>query len=62
MEINAKLCSIERKKDLENATMYKQLVGSLIYLTLTQPDISHAIGVASQFMQKPKKQHLEAIR
>lgn len=61
MEINAKLCSKEGK-DLEDATMYQQLVGSLIYLTLTQPDITYAVGIVNWYMQKPKKPHLEAIR
>ncbi|KAE8688791.1 PLAC8 family protein [Hibiscus syriacus] len=49
-------------KDLEDATMYRQLVGSLIYLTLIRPDISYAIGVMSRYMQNPKKPHLEAVR
>jgi len=34
MEPNAKMCAHEGK-DLEDASMYRQLVGSLIYLTLT---------------------------
>ncbi|KAE8706377.1 hypothetical protein F3Y22_tig00110393pilonHSYRG00025 [Hibiscus syriacus] len=61
MEPNVKICSHEGK-DLEDATMYRQLVGSLIYLTLTRPDISYAVGVMSRYMQNPKKPHLEAIR
>ncbi|KAF7831524.1 Retrovirus-related Pol polyprotein from transposon TNT 1-94 [Senna tora] len=61
MEVNAKLCSAEGK-NLEDVTMYRQLVGSLIYLTLTRPDITYAVGVVSRFMQSPKKPHLEAIR
>ncbi|XP_068644967.1 uncharacterized mitochondrial protein AtMg00810-like [Aristolochia californica] len=61
MEPNAKMCAHE-VKNLEDATMYRQLVGSLIYLTLTRPDISYAVGVMSRYMQDPKKPHLEAVR
>ena len=60
MEVNAKLCSTIGK-ELEDVIMYRQLVGSLIYLTLTRPDITYAVSMISQFMQKPKKPHLEAI-
>ena len=42
--------------------MYQQLVGSLIYLTLTRPDISYAVGVVSRYMQNPRKPNWEAIR
>lgn len=41
--------------------MYRQLVGSLIYLTLTRPDIAYAVGVVSRFMQNPKKPHFRRI-
>ncbi|XP_039131843.1 secreted RxLR effector protein 161-like [Dioscorea cayenensis subsp. rotundata] len=42
--------------------MYRQLVGSLIYLTLTHPDLAYAVVVASRYMQNPKKPHLESVR
>ena len=61
MELNAKMCAYEGK-DLEDASMYRQLVGSLIYLTLTRPDISYAVGVMSRYIQNPKKPHLEAVQ
>ncbi|RVW59276.1 Retrovirus-related Pol polyprotein from transposon RE1 [Vitis vinifera] len=61
MEPNAKMCEHEGK-DLKDATMYRQLVGSLLYLTLTRTDISYAVGVMSRYMQNPKKPHLEAVR
>ncbi|CAL1391452.1 unnamed protein product [Linum trigynum] len=61
VEISAKLCSTEGK-DLEDRTIYRQLVGSLIYLTLTRPDISYAVGLVSRFMESPKKPHLEAAK
>lgn len=55
------MCAYEGK-ELEDAMMYRKLVGTLVYLTLTRPDISYAIGVMSRFMQNPKKPHLEAVR
>ncbi|XP_071715300.1 secreted RxLR effector protein 161-like [Rutidosis leptorrhynchoides] len=61
MELNIKL-SAHEGKDLEDTTMYRKLVGSLIYLTLTRPGISFVVGVMSRYMQDPKKHHLEAVR
>ena len=37
-------------KSLFDATLYRQLVGSLIYLTITRPNISYAVHVVSKFM------------
>ena len=42
--------------------MYRSMVGSLIYLTITRPDLSYAVGLVSQFMQHPTKPHLDCIR
>ena len=41
--------------------MYRQFVDSLIYLILTRPDILYAMGVMNQYMQNPKKPHLEVV-
>lgn len=41
--------------------MYQKILGSLIYLTLTRPDISFIVGVLSRFMQNPRKPHLEVV-
>lgn len=40
-----------------NATFYHQLIGSLIYLTYTKPNISYAFSYLSRFMQEPKVVH-----
>ena len=40
---------------------YQRLVGKLIYLSHTRPNISYAIGVVSRFMHKPQEQHMEAV-
>ena len=49
-------------KDLEDVTMYRQLVRSLIYLTLFWPDILYVVGVVSRYMSNPKKPHLDVVR
>jgi hypothetical protein len=61
MKANAIVCALEGK-DLEDATMYRQLVDSLIYLTLSRPDICHVVSVMSRYMQNLKKLHLEVVR
>ncbi|KAI3703128.1 hypothetical protein L6452_28884 [Arctium lappa] len=61
MEQNVRMCAHEGN-NLEDVTMYRQLVGSLIYLTLTRSDITHLVSVMSRYMQSPEKPHLEAVR
>ena len=46
--------------ELTNHTRYQRLVGKLIYLSHTRPDIAYAVGVVSQFMHKPQTDHWEA--
>ncbi|KAJ0762639.1 putative RNA-directed DNA polymerase [Helianthus annuus] len=50
------------KKDesvLTNITGYQRLVGKLIYLYHTRPDISHSVQFLSQFMHKPTNSHMQ---
>eukprot|EP00253_Pinus_taeda_P025809 PITA_25809 len=43
-------------------TLFRQLVGSLIYLTATRPDISFAVSYISRFMSAPKADHWIAAK
>lgn len=45
---------------LQDVSIYQRLMGRLLYLTNTQPNISYAVQHLSQFMQKSKKSHYEA--
>ncbi|XP_015078103.1 uncharacterized protein LOC107021900 [Solanum pennellii] len=39
---------------------YQRLVGRLLYLTVTRPDLSYAVQTLSQFMNAPKRSHMDA--
>jgi hypothetical protein len=56
MEQHLKLSKFEGGGMVDN-TIYRQLIGSLIYLTNTQPDLSYAINILSRFMQQPQDNH-----
>ncbi|KAK3027747.1 hypothetical protein RJ639_042487 [Escallonia herrerae] len=60
MEPNLKL-----KKDagerLSDPIHYRQLVGRLVYLTMTRPDISYAVNTVSQFVSDLRRLHLAAV-
>ena len=43
-------------------TMYRQLIGNLIYLIITQPDLSYSVGLLSQFMQNLQNLHLDCAK
>ncbi|XP_031098345.1 potassium channel AKT1-like [Ipomoea triloba] len=45
---------------LEDNTQYRRLIGKLLYLNITRPDISFATQQLSQFLDKPTHLHLQA--
>ncbi|KAG7536916.1 GAG-pre-integrase domain [Arabidopsis suecica] len=48
-------------KPFEDPTKYRRLVGKLIYLTITRPDICFAVNVVSQQMQAPTQHHWNMV-
>jgi hypothetical protein len=47
--------------DPVNRETYQRLVGRLIYLCHTRPDISYAVSVASRYMHDPRTGHMEVV-
>jgi hypothetical protein len=44
---------------LVDATVYRQLIGSLMYLVNTRPDICFAVNTLSQYMVEPRGVHMD---
>jgi hypothetical protein len=57
METKLKLL-VDTSSELIDATLYKQIIGSLMYLTNTRPDICFAVNTLSQFLVEPRRVHL----
>eukprot|EP00253_Pinus_taeda_P030173 PITA_30173 len=61
MEPRLKL-SAQSSSPLVDESLFRQLVGSLIYLTATRPDISFAVSYISRFISAPKADHWIAAK
>ncbi|XP_014624146.1 secreted RxLR effector protein 161-like [Glycine max] len=61
MAMNEKLSKDDGQNKVD-ATVYISLVGSLIYLTNSRPDIVHAVNIVSRFMSNPSKTHFAAAK
>nr|GEV60494.1 hypothetical protein [Tanacetum cinerariifolium] len=52
--------SFDKGTPLKDAGVFKRLIGRLLYLTMTRPDISYADQHLSQFVSAPKDAHMQA--
>ena len=61
MASNLKLLS-DASSEAVGAAMYRHMIGSLMYLTNTRPDIFFAVNTLSQFLTDPGNVHLIAAK
>ena len=60
VELNAHLTP-SRGKPLSNPSLYRCLVGSLVYLIVTRLDISYAIHQVSQYLSASRSTHYTSV-
>ncbi|XP_021595149.1 uncharacterized mitochondrial protein AtMg00240-like [Manihot esculenta] len=59
MEVNIKI-KHTTEDVISDPIVYKQLIGKVMYIALTRPDIAYSIHVLSQFMDKSSQTHMKA--
>lgn len=60
IEQNVKLDRGENEKKVDSR-QYRRLVGRLLYLQATRPDITYSVNILSQFVADPRRNHLDAL-
>ena len=43
-------------------TLYRSIIGSLLYLTASRPDIAFSNGVCARYQAAPKESHLTTVK
>ena len=61
MATNAKL-TIDPSGESIDVTLYRSMIGCLLYLTTSRPDIAFSVGVCSRFQSNPRVSHLNAVK
>ncbi|GKA31045.1 gag-pol polyprotein, partial [Tanacetum coccineum] len=64
VKLSSKMSLSSEKERMEMSRVpYASAVGSLMFAIIcTRPDIAHAVGVASQYLVEPGRQHWEAVK
>ena len=61
MATNAKLTNDPSGESVD-VTLYRSMIGILLYLTASKPDIAFSVGVCCRFQSNPKVSHLNAVK
>ena len=61
MSTETKLVKDEESESVDN-TKYRGMIGSLLYLTASRPDIMFSVCLCARFQEDPKTIHLEAVK
>ena len=45
-----------------DSSLYRSIIGSLLYVITSRPNISYSVGVCARYQANPKKSHMIALK
>ncbi|GJW21812.1 ribonuclease H-like domain-containing protein [Tanacetum coccineum] len=54
--------NLDQNRTLFDATKYRSMIGALMYLTSSRPDIVHATCLCARYEAKPNDKHLKEVK
>ena len=61
MTIGCKLSKDDESKEVDQK-LYRSMIGSLLYVTTSRPDVMQVVGLGVRFQANPKETHVLAIK
>jgi hypothetical protein len=61
MVTGCKLSKDDDSPDVDQSS-YRSMIGSLLYITTSRPDIMHVVGMVGRYQAAPKQSHLQAVK
>ncbi|XP_057835702.2 secreted RxLR effector protein 161-like [Cryptomeria japonica] len=57
-------CKLSKEDESPNAnqTQYRSMIGSLLYVNATRPDIMQVVDVVAWYQEAPKETHVQAVK
>ncbi|XP_019433973.1 PREDICTED: uncharacterized protein LOC109340709 [Lupinus angustifolius] len=56
------LCKGNPNDQKVDATLYRQMIGSLRYICNSRPDITYGVGIVSRHMEHPRHSHMITVK
>ena len=61
MTTGCKLSKDDESKEVDQK-LYRSMIGNLLYVTASRPDVMHAVGLVARFQANPKETHVSTTK
>ena len=61
MTMGCKLSKEDESKDVDQKS-YRSMIGSILYVTVSRPNVKQVVGMVARFQLAPKENHVQAVK